>query len=212
MIKFLSAVLMLSLTATSALGVAVKSWNLSRDLMTAFSAEGVGDNGVWLPLYDTRGVSHDPSNYAPLDVFRTQYDGHPLDALEGSEGWLVLALPKARFSIPGSSISIAAGVPILHPGQTNAAIVGWRSSINGVINISGSISDANSNCGDGVVWYIDKESTTIATGSFGNGSRGQRILAKNIPVSVGVKIFFVVAPKENNGCDQTALDIIISGS
>ena len=110
------------------------------------------------------------------------------------------------------------GVLAVHPGPAQLVVVGWQSPIDATVSVTGTIRDRDANGGDGVLWYIDKGSSNLASGSLANGgSQGFRdgtgggSLA-SIVVSQGEFLYFVVHPKGNWGCDSTQLDVSISGT
>lgn len=105
---------------------------------------------------------------------------------------------------------------LVHPYSTELVIVGWRSPITGAIKVVGSVSDIENRSGDGVLWYIDKDSVNLASGSvteggtqnFAEGVGGNQLAS--IKVKENEFIYFIVHPNENFLFDPTRLDITIT--
>ncbi len=102
----------------------------------------------------------------------------------------------------------------IHPGWTKLVVVGWRSPISGNVSITGSLADTDNSCGDGVLWYIDKNDSNLASGSFGEGGSQNLVnigsSISDIPVKQGDFIYFVVHPNASSYCDTTMLDVTIT--
>jgi hypothetical protein len=92
---------------------------------------------------------------------------------------------------------------------TQLAIVGWRSPINGAISISGAFTSLGGNCGNGVAWFIDQGTTTLANGSFPNGD-AQTFQLSDISVSQGDFLYFIVDPNGDHTCDSTGLELTLT--
>lgn len=115
------------------------------------------------------------------------------------------------------SESLSNGTPALfvHPAPAQMAIIAWKSPLDGTISVSGSVSDNDSHCGDGVLWYIDQNSSNLAAGWFGNGGSqtfangtgGSRL--SSLAVHMGDMLYFAVNPNQNYYCDSTRLNISI---
>lgn len=103
-----------------------------------------------------------------------------------------------------------------HPAPSRLAIMGWRSPLNGYVSIMGGVNDIDPNCGDGILWFIDRNSTSLASGDFSNGgsqtfTSGVGGSALNtVAVSIDDRLYFSVHPRGSNSCDSTRVDISIN--
>jgi hypothetical protein len=102
-----------------------------------------------------------------------------------------------------------------HPASERAAVIAWRSPVNGSLAIRGGLADAHPECGNGVDWAIEvrrgattqrlavgvsQGATTIPLGPF-----------EHVPIAVGQIVALVVGPREGDrSCDLTALDLTLS--
>lgn len=216
MLKILSGVLMiLAVASSSSVEAAPFSWNLSRDMMRGITLNPFGTpERVWTAMYDKNGTSHIPSNYQQMPTYNPNYlwGGSKAVVWENTAQDLLVV----GVSVESNGGSLEVGIPFLNPGPTFSSIIRWKSPVNGNVNIMGRISDANFFCngnGKGIKWFVDKENFTLMSGKLANGSNGVTILQQNIPVSVGTCLYFIVSPNSNdNSCDTTYLDVVITKS
>ncbi len=72
----------------------------------------------------------------------------------------------STFKLPPKSVSV-------HPGPNNGVAVGWRSPVKGTVRITGGVTDADPQGGDGIAWAIDLRKAggrrELASGDFPNG-------------------------------------------
>lgn len=204
------------------------TWNLAEDFrvfpnQANPNPDHYGNLNTWSFMYST--IAHNPSTYSLVTQFYSNVDEQP-----GVQGWAGpqetgfpnTGVPEFVMNTTGmplilntSSIYLP-GVVLVHPDSTQPAIVGWRSPFTGVVAIMGGVTDRDSALGDGIFWYIDKNSTTLASGSYPNGGAqlfqdgtgGSQL--KNIPVNEGDVIYFLVAPGSNYNYDLTQLDVTIN--
>lgn len=226
-----SAVMMLAVASSASVEAAVaNSWNLSRDMMSLiipnpfpttplpnpFPTTPLLPNisNVWTAMYDAGGTSHTPANYQPMPAYDLSYASNPFAVWKdpAQNSLLVGVATQTYNAINGTSnFTHIQGIPTLHPGPTFSSIIRWQSPINGNINIMARIADVDSACGNGINWFVDKGNFTLMSGTLANGNNGATILQQNIPVSTGTYLYFIVSPKNNNNlCDTTYLDIIIT--
>jgi hypothetical protein len=113
--------------------------------------------------------------------------------------------PNPPFSWPNGTIW-------MHPGSGLVG-VGWLSPIDAVVDIHFSFADMDPNVdfvstNDGVAWSVDRNGTTLASGSFANGGgSGSQVLGTS--VSAGDRIYFLVDPKAANSFDSTTFTATI---
>jgi hypothetical protein len=99
----------------------------------------------------------------------------------------------------------------MHPGISGElAIVGWKSPITGTVDVSGFFSDLDPNCGDGIVWSVDKGGgARLTSGTIGNGGPPQSYSLTKISVTAGQVLYFVVGRNRDYFCDSTGVDVTI---
>lgn len=212
----------------SAQTIAPMTWNLSHDFKVAPNQanpnpDSYGHADTWSFMRST--AEHNPSTYSLLTQFYPNLNEYP-----GMQGWVGPeptgfpnnGAPQVTMNTTGKTIVWAPGaisppgVIIVHPDSSQPAIVRWYSPFTGSIAITGGVTDLNNQYGDGILWYIDKNSTTVASGSFPNGgaqlfkdgTNGNKLAA--IPVTKGDSIYFLVAPGGDYYCDSTELDVTIT--
>ena len=97
----------------------------------------------------------------------------------------------------------------MHPDSNGLTAVSWLSSGTGTIDINFTFADIDPGtcCGsDGIRWYVDRNTTTLASGSIANGGPSASMFLDNVTVSAGDRIFFIVDPGlDNNAFDSTSL-------
>jgi hypothetical protein len=153
------------LTALPA-GATIPTWDSAGD----FLAGGNHSNAVtdtWQYFRAPTG-SHDPTSYTLLDTFDedgcAQANGIVDEWTQGG------AVPIAVKNLSANTVSCAtAAVPggsfDVHPAPTEDSVIGWMSPFSGVVAVSGSVTDADGNGGDGVVWSLDHDATALASGT-----------------------------------------------
>jgi len=193
-------------------------WNPAKDFRMSPGHENpnrdsCGNKDVWHFL-QSADFNRDPQKYSLMQNFTTDYYGN-----SGLHGWGGTdrgeAYVDGNHFIPGVFAYMGDKVNV-HPSWTKLAVVGWRSPISGNVAVTGSITDLDNLCGDGVLWYIDKDNTDLASGSLNNGafqdvqSGAVSNSLSNIPVKQGEFIYFAVHPNTSHVCDSTILDVKIS--
>ena len=83
----------------------------------------------------------------------------------------------------------------MHPGIAKLAIVAWESPVNGKVSMTGSFTDVDPVCGDGVLWSIDKGATTIRSGDLPNGGSESFALVES--AKKDQVLYFTVDPKQS---------------
>jgi hypothetical protein len=105
----------------------------------------------------------------------------------------------------------------IHPYLSQElAILGWQSPISGKVTVCGTIQDGDVGGGDGIVWFIDRGATTLASGQFDNGSKqtfqdglGGANLT-DIAITQNEVLYFIVHPNQTASYDTTLLDFAIN--
>lgn len=219
--------------APHAIGIAPSSpasltWNLAADFrvfpnQANPNPDSYGDADTWSFMYTT--AAHDPSKYRLITQFYPNAGEHPgLQGWEGPEptGYPNSGAPEVTMNTSGIPVvqefdlSYPPGSIEVHPDSSKPAIVGWHSPITGSVAVVGGVKDICVGLGDGILWFIDKGSSTVASGSYPNGgsqlfqagTNGNQL--GNIPVNKGDSIYFLVAPGGDYYCDGTQLDVTIT--
>ncbi len=181
------------------------SWNLSRDMMrNNVATNPFGKQSNWTAMYDMEGTSHNPSNYAPLSTLRSLSNGNYMAWGHSSIPWLNVGVPV------NDDAYYEEGLPTVSPATRESAIVQWVSPIAGVVNIAISLKDLEWSCGDGVDWFVDLEDSTLLEGNIPNGDFGESSYKTRVNLEAGSRLYFIVSPREDNNCDWTSLDVLIT--
>lgn len=186
------------------------------------SRDSYGNPGVWSYL-ESSSLVHNPSTYSLLTNFIT--DAFYIQGLQEWHGNTVYdpknILSRVGINTTGTmqqaySISWLTDIINAHPNTGQMVIVAWKSPVDGSVKISGGVIDLDNNCGNGIKWFIDKDSVNIAQGqfsdggsqNFSNGTNGSNLI--NISVSHGQFLYFIVDPNGEFGCDSTGITATIS--
>lgn len=196
-------------------------WNLATELRVSPeqanpNPDHCGNADVW-HFMESSTLVHDPATYSPLPEFIT--DAFSITGLQQWQDAFHCStsckdkLPTVGINATGVDQPVVgswpAGAVRLHPMPTQLAIVGWRSPINGSISVSGAFASMGGHCGNGVAWFIDRGTTTLANGSFPNGGAQDFQLA-DISVSQGDFLYFIVDPNGDHTCDSTRLEVTLT--
>jgi hypothetical protein len=192
-------------------------WDLASDFRLAPdqgnpNPDGYGNADVWYFLQGIPGV-HDPSTYTLLPEFID--DAFHVPKLEQWQGTFISGdekdkLPAIGVNATGQNFGDwPAHKMRVHPLSTLTAIVGWQSPIGGSAFIRARFADIGLGCGDGIGWAIDKDTLTIASGSFGDG--GHQSFNGSVTLQEGDFLYFIVDDGGGFGydCDSTELDLTI---
>ncbi len=182
-----------------------------------------GNSSVWYFL-QSGTLTHDPATYSLLPEFVP--DSFFIPGLPGWQGTLISTsvndkLPSVRLNATGAlqtpyGMAWPPGVINVHPGPTLLVIVGWRSPTSGPVSISGGVSSLRAGCGDGILWSVDRGSTTLASGSIVSGGQQDFATGVNgaalaqVSVQQGDFLYFIVDPKATHYCDSTGLVVKIA--
>jgi Ca2+-binding RTX toxin-like protein len=177
--------------------------------------DSYGNAGVWSYMQGT------PNNPATYTVLSTYSPG--ICSNSAVDQWEAPGVPAVRHNRDATSASCAtnvipAGAVDLHPSNSAASIVAWKSPMKGAVSVTGGVTDDDGGGGNGIDWWIDKGSTTLASGGFNNG--GSQTFASgtggdslaSIAVEAGDALYLIVGSKGDHGFDATRADLTISGS
>jgi len=197
-------------------------WNLSRDVRATSNeiSFNQGSNGVWY-FMESASLTHNPSVYSFLPNYTAPCPGGigaPL--VNGIGCWQDAAHtvdhnPKVGVNFTNQTLfPISPGIPphavFLHPAPDRFAIVAWKSPLFAIVSITGSFTDLDPDCGNGILWFIEGRGQRLASGNIPNGG-AQNFNLPSVTVSPGQVLYFIVDPKNGDyGCDTTGLDLTIA--
>ncbi len=103
---------------------------------------------------------------------------------------------------------------VVHPTPTEFVAIGWRSPIDGVVQVEASLSDAHPECGNGIEWFV-QHSTAQSMSTLMKGEIPVAGTATMPPASVAVGkgelISLIIGPRDaNHSCDLTAIDLTVT--
>lgn len=206
-----------------------RAWNLSFDFRTYPSQENpnrdsCGNKDVWYFL-ESGTLERETATYSLIENFVANAFGIPgYQQWQGDYAWQNrqnIYLPSIGINTTDETKTIETAI---HPSKTIAVhpfddqsliIVGWRSPVTSNVSISGFVNDLDNHGGDGILWFIDKGNQNLASGSIGDGGEeafldvvdSQNL--RNIAVSKGEFVYFIVHPNQNDKYDTTQIDIQI---
>ena len=101
----------------------------------------------------------------------------------------------------------------VHPTPTEFVAAVWKSPIAGRVSVSGKIIDAHSSCGNGVAWWLEKQSPTrssiISEGTVDLGKSTQ-LNSVELNVAQGDHVLLAVDAREaSHVCDLTEIVLTI---
>ncbi len=142
---------------------------------------------------------------------RGQLNQPTLSALHPSDG---TDLPNAvansgDVAINFLTIDLPAHALAIHPSPDKNAGAAWVSPLDGEVELSGRIADADGKCGNGIEWFLSHGTNDFRRGKFDNGGR-QEITPTNLVVRSGELITLAVAPRgKDHSCDTTEIELRI---
>ena len=101
-----------------------------------------------------------------------------------------------------------------HPSPTRASVIAWQCPAPGAYRVSGDISHAHSECGNGIAWTLEvrrgQASEVLANGI----SEGAKVLAfgpsENVRLESGQAFALIIGPRDgNHSCDLTAVNLSV---
>jgi len=198
------------------------SWNLASDFRISPNQENPNRDscnnlGIW-EFMGSPGLDRVPAAYYPMSTF-TASGG--LNMWQGNNGEGHISFNASGVDYIQGAITWPANTIDVHPGPAQMVVMAWHSPVNGHISVTGSVSDNNpytGNCNnqDGILWFIDKNSTNIALGGFVNGGSQTFASGTNganlntVSVISGDVIYLAIHPGGNYYCDDTFVDLAIN--
>jgi len=200
-------------------------WNLPNDLLKTSNqiSFNQGARGVWY-FMQSASFEHDPVLYSFLPDYEAlcqiSSGGFPNpETVPGLPCWKNLSqpadnLPQADLNVTNTTqvrhgLAFPPHAFAIHPGPTGFAIVAWKSPIRGRVKVSGSFTDLNATCGNGVIWTIDQGKTKLASGEVNADSQSFNL--SQVHVAPGQVLYFVVDPRNGDYfCDTTQLKLTVT--
>lgn len=106
------------------------------------------------------------------------------------------------------------GTMLVHPGpfDPGLVVVSWLSPVDALVNINFSFSDLDNSLGDGVNWFVERNSSagTLSAGGFGEGGSSGLQSLNYVAVGAGNRINFIVDPTEDYNFDSTIFTATIT--
>jgi hypothetical protein len=115
---------------------------------------------------------------------------------------------------------VPSGAFVLHPNFDRNIVIAWRSPIDGVVSVTGSL-DSLHDCSDGLTWNLDKDSGPLDPGALASGAigpLGRQIFESgagganlsSIAVANGDTLYLVVGPGDNYYCDTSRVELTVT--
>jgi hypothetical protein len=105
----------------------------------------------------------------------------------------------------------------VHPSPTLRTAVGWRSPVAGKMRVTGSVTPAHPECGNGVTWSLDvkrgKTRQQLASGAAQGPAEAKVGPVDEVTVHIGDVILLSIGPRDGeHSCDLTAVDLEIANA
>jgi len=135
------------------------------------------------------------------------------------KGWATTDLPNIAANSSGNAVRIPGNMKphgvVVHPTPTVASCVGWRSPLDGVVNVVGAVTHAHPECGNGVTWSLElRRGATrqkLASGIAHGGKPVPFGPIDKLAVRQGDLISLLIGPRDgNHSCDLTDLELEIT--
>lgn len=101
-----------------------------------------------------------------------------------------------------------------HPSPKFASVIAWRSPIAGTLKVSGSVQDAHTACGNGILYSLELRRGQTREVLAAGESKGSSVIPlgplQEVSVMQGDVIALVIDPKGNeHSCDHTAINLTL---
>jgi hypothetical protein len=182
------------------------------DVSTLARRHGVAEDAltVWLDYLGIGTVST-----PKLDLFTNKLERS--GSYDFVKGWgrpetpnLVANSSDKHVRIPGNMKGHGVCV---HPSPTLNAAVGWRSPITGKVNVTGKITHAHPECGNGIEWSLEwrRGATRQRLGAgYCQGSRSATLGPVKLDVQEGDLVSILIGPRDgNHACDLTDVELVL---
>lgn len=198
---------------TSNIGTACQEWNLLNDFRTWPKPENPNPDSCGNLTWHFMSSSNLDRNSSTYHLLPESVLGNTGEI--GTVRWKNVDAPYAGIAYDYKKNSQDKSI-IVHTDNSKLVIIGWKSPISGKIRIAGNIVDGDPGCGDGINWFIDKDSSELAASTIDNGG-GQDITRgfggsslSAVDIIQGEFIYFIFHPRGGDNCDTTFVELKIS--
>ena len=135
-------------------------------------------------------------------------------------GWGSPALPSLVSNSSDQAVRVPGNLKphgvCVHPTPTLSACAGWQSPITGSVRISGKVTHAHPECGNGVTWSVEHRRGAnrrrLASGVAQGSTAAPFTVAEPLVVRPGDLVSLVIGPRNgDHSCDLTDLELVIAG-
>lgn len=132
------------------------------------------------------------------------------------QGWGSPETPSVAANGSDQDVRVPGNMPArrvaVHPSPTQSALVGWQAPIGGRFTISGSVTHAHPECGNGVVWSLEHRRgnvrRSLASGVSQGGKPVEVPRVEGMDLRKGDGVALLVGPRDgNHACDWTLVDL-----
>jgi len=175
---------------------------------------------VWY-FMEASSTVHDPLTYRLLPDYTVPCAN--FDPLVGAACWMSTSLNQAgdqhlpfitmNFTnrpLDLTNIEWPARSLFLNPSPTQLAILAWRSPIAAIVRITGSFTQFNSTCGNGIAWSVDIGRHALVSGQISSGAGTQNFDLEHVPVVEDQVIYFTADSLGDYFCDEAPLEVTIT--
>jgi len=102
-----------------------------------------------------------------------------------------------------------------HPSPKQASVIAWKNPAKGVYRISGDVSHAHPECGNGITWALEiRRGMTTEVLASGFSDRAKILPLgpfEKVSLDAGQVVAIVIGPRDgNHSCDLTAVNLAVS--
>ncbi len=133
-------------------------------------------------------------------------------------GWGFPDLPQLLTNSSDKAVRVPGtmkphGVAV-HPTPALRVAVGWRSPVTAAFRLSGAVSHAHPECGNGVTWSLElrrgQTRQRLANGVSQGGSAIKLGPIQDLAIQAGDLVSLLIGPRDgNHSCDLTAVDLTL---
>jgi len=202
------------------------------DLATDYAARGDGtsppsakdsaNRTTWYFKYSSPGNATNPASYAANELawvngYSWMPDATGIKGWTRSSTWTHISVntgpPANSNTTPGFmwQSGWVLGHPMPYSDSQPFVVVEWRSPVAGSADVSALVADIDSGGGDGVEYWLLKNSTVLSQSTVGNGTSATPSV-NNVAVVAGDSIYLVLGPGTagDHGWDTTRLNLTVT--
>ena len=170
------------------------------------------DAGALKAWFDYLGIG--PGSPIKLDYFTKPLP--KAGEYDFVKGWGSPDLPSLLANSSDQQVRIPGNMKphgvVVHPTPKLAAAVGWRSPVTAALRIEATVTDAHTDCGNGVAWSLElrhgNARQRLREGVTDGGKPVVIAPVENVSVQVGDLVSLVIRPRDGeHTCDLTDLEL-----